>query len=50
MRHGKVKVTTTSGFDKTSIDEYFEPVTAHLVVGMNFFKDFMSGFTDFFGG
>jgi uncharacterized protein YbjQ (UPF0145 family) len=50
MKHKNIKVTTTSGFDKISIVEYFEPVTAHLVVGMNFFKDFMSGFTDFFGG
>lgn len=50
MRVEHVKVTTTSGFDGIEIIEYLEPVTAHVVVGMNFFKDFLSGFSDFFGG
>jgi uncharacterized protein YbjQ (UPF0145 family) len=50
MKLKNVKVTTTSGFDGVKIEEYLEPVTAHVVVGMNFFKDYFSGFTDFFGG
>jgi uncharacterized protein YbjQ (UPF0145 family)/CDGSH-type Zn-finger protein len=50
MKAQNVKVTTTSGFDNVDIEEYLEPITAHVVVGMNFFKDFLSGFSDFFGG
>ena len=50
MKVNDVKVTTTSGFDDVKIVEYMEPITAHVVVGMNFFKDMFSGFTDFFGG
>lgn len=50
MKAQNVKVTTTSEFDGTEIVEYMEPITAHVVIGMNFFKDFLSGFTDFFGG
>ncbi|PCH67118.1 MAG: hypothetical protein COC06_11765 [Bacteroidales bacterium] len=50
MKAKNVKVTTTAGFDGIEIEEYLEPITAHVVVGMNFFKDFISGFTDFFGG
>lgn len=50
MKATNVKVTTTSGFDNVEIEEYLEPITAHVVVGMNFFKDFLSGFSDFFGG
>jgi len=45
-----VKVTTTSGFDGVEIKEYLEPITAHVVVGMNFLKDLLTGLTDFFGG
>ena len=50
MNPKNIKVTTTSSFDNAEIEQYLEPVTAHLAVGMNFFKDFLSGFTDFFGG
>lgn len=50
MKAQNIKVTTTSGFDGVEIEEYLEPITAHVVVGMNFFKDFLSGFSDFFGG
>ena len=50
MNLNNIKVTTTSSFDGVEILEYLEPVTAHVVVGMNFFKDFLTGFTDFFGG
>ncbi len=50
MNLNNIKVTTTSSFEGVEILEYLEPVTAHVVVGMNFFKDFLTGFTDFFGG
>lgn len=50
MRHHNIKVTTTSGFDNAKVTEYLEPITAHVVVGMNLFKDFLSGFSDVFGG
>lgn len=50
MKAKDVKVTTTSGFDGVEIEEYLEPVAAHAVVGMNLFKDFIAGFSDFFGG
>lgn len=50
MKAKNVKVTTTSGFDGIEIEEYLEPVAAHVVVGMNLFKDFIAGFSDFFGG
>lgn len=50
MKANNVKVTTTSGFEGVEIIEYFEPITAHVVVGMNLFKDFFAGLTDIFGG
>ncbi len=50
MKAQNVKVTTTSGFEGVKTEEYLEPITAHVVVGMNFFKDFLSGVSDFFGG
>ncbi len=50
MNKQNVKVTTTSGFDGVEIEEYLEPITAHVVVGMNLFKDLLSGFSDLFGG
>ncbi|MDA3837489.1 MAG: heavy metal-binding domain-containing protein [Candidatus Delongbacteria bacterium] len=50
MKVKDVKITTTSGFDGVKIVEYKEPITAHVVVGMNMFKDMMSSFTDIFGG
>ena len=50
MKAQNVKVTTTSGFEGVKIEKYLEPITAHVVVGVNFFKDFLSGFSDFFGG
>jgi len=46
----KIKVTTTSGFNNVIIEKYLEPVTAHVVVGMNLFKDFFGSLTDIFGG
>jgi len=50
MKGYDVRVTTTSSFEGIKIEEYLEPITSHVVVGMNIFKDLISGFTDFFGG
>lgn len=50
MNTKDIKITTTSGFDGHEVKEYLEPVTAHVVIGMNIFKDFMTGLTDIFGG
>ena len=50
MNYQDVKITTTSSFEGNEIIEYLEPVTAHVVVGMNFFKDIFTGLSDFFGG
>ncbi|WP_319479122.1 heavy metal-binding domain-containing protein [uncultured Draconibacterium sp.] len=43
-------VTTTSNLDEIRIKEYLQPISAHVVVGMNLFKDFLAGLTDTFGG
>lgn len=45
-----IKVFTVSTFDGIKIDKYIKPVTYHVVIGMNFFADFIQSFTDFFGG
>ncbi len=50
MKAKDVKVTTTTSFDGIEIEKYYRPITAHVVVGMNFFKDFFSSFSDLFGG
>ena len=50
MQKNRIKVTTTSKFENAVIIEYLEPITAHIVVGMNIFKDFFGGITDIFGG
>jgi len=50
MSSSKVKVTTTSSFDGVEIIEYLEPVTSHVIVGMNIFRDMFATMTDFFGG
>jgi uncharacterized protein YbjQ (UPF0145 family) len=51
MDHFKhIKVTTTSSLQNVEIEEYIEPITVSIVIGMNFFKDFLSGFRDIFGG
>jgi len=47
----RVKVFTNSTFNETiEIEKYLQPVTYHVVLGINFFADFMSSFSDFFGG
>ncbi|WP_422009138.1 YbjQ family protein [Roseivirga pacifica] len=50
MKNLDVLVTTSSTIEGREIEEYYEPITSHLVIGMNFFKDLFSGLTDFFGG
>lgn len=45
-----IKVTTTSSLQNVEIEEYIEPISVSIVIGMNFFKDFLSGFRDIFGG
>jgi uncharacterized protein YbjQ (UPF0145 family) len=46
-----VKVYTNSSFNETiEIVSYLQPVTYHIVLGVNFFADFLSSFSDFFGG
>lgn len=46
-----VQVFTISQFnDKLIVDKYLKTVTYHIVIGMNFFADFMQNFTDIFGG
>ena len=51
MEHFKhIKVTTTSSLQNEEIEEYIEPISVSIVIGMNFFKDFLSGFRDIFGG
>jgi len=46
----KIITTTTDTLDGYIIDEYYEPITANVVVGSNVFSDIAAGWTDFFGG
>lgn len=46
----KIKMTTSETFENVNIIETLEPVTANAAIGMNVFKDFLSGITDFVGG
>lgn len=46
-----IKVFTNSTFNDTiEIVSYLEPVTYHIVLGVNFFADWLSSWTDFLGG
>lgn len=45
-----ILVTTTNSLDGWKIKKYIGPVSAHIVIGTNVFKDFASAFTDFWGG
>lgn len=46
-----IKVFTNSTFNESlKIEKYLEPVTFHVVLGMNFFADFVQSITDVFGG
>lgn len=46
----EVKITTTEKFENAEIIEYLNPIIAHVVIGMNIFKDFLAGITDIVGG
>ncbi|MEH6306190.1 YbjQ family protein [Olivibacter sp. CPCC 100613] len=46
----RIITTTTDTLDGYTIEEYYEPITANVVVGSNVFSDIAAGWTDFFGG
>lgn len=50
MNYENIKVTTTLDFLDGSDIQIIGPITAHVVVGMNVFKDMLFGLTDIFGG
>lgn len=43
-------ISTTPILDNIKIHRYLGPVTANLVLGVNFLSDFVASFTDVFGG
>ncbi len=43
-------ITTTNNIEGAHIDEYLRLVSTNIVIGTNFFSDFVASFTDFFGG
>lgn len=43
-------ITTTPVLGNTEIQRYIGPLTAHVVLGINFFSDFAASLTDIFGG
>lgn len=45
-----VKLTTTPTYPNLEIEEVKGVITSECVFGMNIFKDFFAGMTDFFGG
>lgn len=47
---GKILITTTSSLSNADILQYCGIVTTNVVIGVNFFSDFMASFSDFFGG
>lgn len=46
----KMIVTTTNSLEGYTITEYFQPITANVVIGSNLFSDISASFTDLFGG
>lgn len=46
----QVELTTAPTFARRAIEREVEIVTAECVIGMNFWKDIVAGFTDTFGG
>lgn len=47
----RVRVFTNSTFNETiQVEKYLQPVTYHVVLGINFFADLMTLFSDVFGG
>ena len=45
-----ILITTTPLLDKIQIQRYLEPLTANVVLGVNFFSDFAASITDVLGG
>jgi len=45
-----IKLTTAFSFANEEIETELEIITAECVFGMNIFRDFFAGMTDFFGG
>ncbi len=43
-------ITTTNAIEGNPIVEYKGVITANIVLGVNFLKDFVASFSDFFGG
>ncbi len=43
-------ITTTNSVENYVIDQYLGVVTSNLVIGTNFFSDFVASLSDFFGG
>ena len=43
-------ITTTNNIEGSRIEEYVSLVSTNIVIGTNFFSDFVASFTDFFGG
>lgn len=43
-------ITTTNAIEGVPIVEYKGVITANIVLGVNFLKDFVASFSDFFGG
>jgi len=46
----RVKLTTTPTYPNLEIEEVKGVITSECVFGMNVFRDFFAGMTDFFGG
>ena len=45
-----VKLTTTPTYPNLEVEEVKGVITSECVFGMNIFRDFFAGMTDFFGG
>ena len=43
-------ITTTNNVENYVVDKYLGVITANLVIGTNFFSDFVASLSDFFGG
>jgi uncharacterized protein YbjQ (UPF0145 family) len=50
MTSKEILVVTTSTIQPLEIKKYIKPISAHIVVGVNFFSDFLGSLTDVFGG
>lgn len=46
----QILITTTPTLSNANIIQYCGIVTTNVVIGVNFFSDFMASFSDFFGG